>query len=104
MVDRAVTPILTFTRGEFDRELVRLGDVIVGEISEYRGQRIKATFSLRLPEYHRSSFRPAPSFEAAREIIRREVEEWLVRLGVFYPEQPIEFHIIDNSPKEACRA
>ena len=95
-----MTPILTFTRGEFDRELVRLGDVIVGEVSRHNGNRVRATFSLRLPEC-RWSFRPAESFDFARKEIQREIEDWFVRLGVFYPEQPIEVLIIDGNAKEA---
>ena len=84
-----MTLILTFIKGEFDRELVRLGDVIVGEISPHKSGRVHATFSLRLPDC-RWAFRPAVSFEAARESVQHEVERFLVRLGVFYPEQPIE--------------
>jgi|GEM_PF-2953192 hypothetical protein len=98
-----MTPILTFTRGEFDRELVRLGEVIVGEVSVHNGSKVRAIFSLRLPECH-WSFRPALSFEQARKTIQREVEEWFVRAGVFYPEQPIEVHIIDGNAREARSA
>jgi hypothetical protein len=98
-----MTPILTFTRGEFDRELVRLGEVIVGEVSPHIGQRVLATFSLRLPEC-RWSFRPAPSFEEARKIIQREIEDWFVRAGIFYPDQPIEVHVIDGNAREARSA
>ena len=98
-----MTPILTFTRGEFDRELVRLGDVIVGEVSPHNGGHVHATYSLRLPDC-RWAFRAAVSFEAARESVQHEVERFLVRCGVFYPEQPIEVEIIDGNAREARRA
>jgi hypothetical protein len=98
-----MTPVLTFTRGEFDRELVRLGDVIVGEVSVHNGSKVRATFSLRLPEC-RWSFRPASSFEEARKKIQAEIEHWFVRAGVFYPDQPIEVHIIDGNAREARTA
>jgi len=62
----------------------------------HNGSKARATFSLRLPEC-RWAFRPAASFEEARKIIRHEVEDWFVRAGVFYPEQPIEVHVIDNA-------
>jgi hypothetical protein len=98
-----MTPILTFTRGEFDRELVRLGDVVVGEVSVHNGSKVRATFSLRLPEC-RAAFRPATSFEEARKTIQAEIEQWFVRAGVFYPEQPIEVHVIDSNAREARSA
>jgi len=98
-----MTPILTFTRGEFDREVVRLGDVIVGEVSVHNGSKVRATFSLRLPEC-RWSFRPAVSFEEARKTIQTEIKDWFVRCGVFYSDQPIEVQIIDGNAREARRA
>lgn len=98
-----MTPILTFTRGEFDRELVRLGDVIVGEVSLHNGGKVRATFSLRLPEC-RLAFRPAASFEEARKTIQAEIEQWFVRAGIFYPDQPIEVHVIDGNAREARSA
>ncbi len=98
-----MTPILTFTRGDFDRELVRLGHVIVGEVAPHKGVKTRATYSLRLPEC-RWAFRPAVSIEEARRIIQHEVEDWFVRAGVFYPEQPIEVLIIDGNGREAKSA
>jgi hypothetical protein len=85
-----MTPVLTFTRGELDREVVKLGDVVIGEVAPHHGTRARATFSLRLPDSHPSSFRPARSIAQAREMIRASVSEWFLRAGVFYPGQLIE--------------
>lgn len=86
-----MTPTLVFKRGALGREIISLGEVAVGEIAPYHGQTARATFMLRLPECARSSFRPAVSIEAARKIVAGEVSEWLLRAGVFYPGQLIDF-------------
>jgi hypothetical protein len=90
-----MTPTLTFTKGELGREIVRLGDVVIGDVAPYSGARhYNAIFSLRLPDTP-AAFRPTRSFGEARELIRKDVSEWFLRAGVFYPEQLIEVAFLD---------
>jgi hypothetical protein len=85
-----MTPVLTFIAGPLERELVRLGDVVIGEVAPHNGsRRTHATFTIRLPECS-SSFRPAESIERARGIVASEVREWLTRAGVIRPGETVE--------------
>jgi hypothetical protein len=88
-------PILKFTRGEMGREVVQLGAVTIGEVAPHRGLSCKATYALWLPDV-RHSFRPAESMSRARAAVEHAVEEFLLRIGVFYPGQCLEIRIEGN--------
>lgn len=87
-----MTPVLKFVRGATGREVVQLGAVTIGEVAPHRGERVQATYAVWLPEL-RHSFVPAESMSRARAAVERVVEEFLLRIGVFYPGQEVEVRI-----------
>jgi hypothetical protein len=86
-------PILSFTHSELSREIVRLGNAIIGEITPYNGREATAAYLLRLPDGLTTRFQPVSSMQAARRRVVAEVSEWLLLAGVFYPGQLIEFEL-----------
>jgi hypothetical protein len=90
-------PILKFTRGETGREVVQLGAVTIGEVAPHRGVHARATYALWLPDV-RHSFVPAESMARARAAVEHVVEEFLLRIGVFYPGQCLEIRIEGEGP------
>jgi hypothetical protein len=99
-----MTPILKFTREELGREVATLGAVRVGEVMRQVG-RPQAGYAVWLPDVP-TAFRPAESMFAARSAIARLVDDWLTRIGVFYPGQGVEVRMPDEDGElaEARRA
>ncbi len=83
-----MTPVLKFERGVDGREVVHLGAVRVGEVAPFPGDRIRATWRLWLPDFGRHV--GADSLFIARSRVIGAVEEWLLRIGVFYPGQSVD--------------
>lgn len=76
-----VSPV-TFTPCQLGRETVYLGDKIIGCIVSHAGSATsRATAMIFLPDVPRKQ-QQAPSFERAREIVQREVEEWVRAAGL----------------------
>lgn len=77
--------MLTFHSGPGDTTTIRLGDVIVGSMTDVTtyGTRIKSPcwVSLNLPDMS-NSVRSAPSLEAGERIAEVMLREWLRRAGV----------------------
>jgi len=89
-----MTPILHFERkipGNAT-ETVRMGAVVIGTIQPVHYRDHQAAYALWLPDMLRG-FRPAGSFFQARSALIRAVEEWLLRIGVFYPGQSVEIRV-----------
>ena len=95
-------PILTFTRGEFGREVVMLGAEIIGEVAPHRGERARVTYALWQCGA-RHSFVPAASIEAARTAVADLVNDWLLRTGVFYPGQEVVVRLPDEAASARAR-
>lgn len=89
-----MTPILTFTREALGREVATLGAVQVGEVSRHLGRRSQATYAVWLPGIPHA-FRPADSVFNARSAVVRAIDDWLTRIGVFYPGQGVEVCVPD---------
>jgi hypothetical protein len=87
-----MTPILTFTAEELGREVATLGAVPVGQVMRFIGPRAQASYAVHLPDVPRS-FHPAGSMAQARTAIEKVVNEWLLRIGVFYPGQGVEVRV-----------
>jgi hypothetical protein len=87
-----VTPILTFTRQELGREVAMLGVVQVGEVMRQLGRPAQASYAVWLPDVPKS-FRPAPSVSAARSAVQAAIDDWLLRIGVFYPGQGVDVQV-----------
>jgi hypothetical protein len=85
-----MTPVLSFKPGELNREVVNLGVEMIGEIICSTLPRRQVTYVVRL-HGARTCFILAASVPAARQEIRQLVEEWLVRLGIFYPGECVTF-------------
>jgi hypothetical protein len=88
-----MTPVLSFKPGELNREVVSLGVEMIGEIiCSEASRRVggQVSYAVQLHGVRRG-FIPAASVPAARQEIRHLVEEWLVRLGVFYPGECLTF-------------
>lgn len=83
-------PILGFTPGELRRERVTLGAEEIGEIIGQGGGLVAYRVHLHSV---RSAFRAATSIAIAREAIERDVNEWLIRLGVLFPGLGVELRI-----------
>jgi hypothetical protein len=92
-------PILKFVRGATGREVVQLGAVTIGEVAPHRGLGCKATYALWLPDV-RHSFVPAGSMSRARAAVERAVEEFLLRIGVFYPGQGVEVRLMTDDGRQ----
>jgi hypothetical protein len=97
-----VTPILTFAKSDIGREVAMLGAVQVGEVMRQVG-RPHATYAVWLPDVPRS-FRPAESMFIARSALVRMVEDWLLRIGVFYPGQGVEVRLVEAEPNKKANA
>jgi hypothetical protein len=78
-------PVLAFAGDGLGGWIVALGAERIGEILPAGSA---AAWRVIL-HGERSAFRRANSAEAARRAIERAVNEWLVRLGVFYPGQAV---------------
>jgi hypothetical protein len=86
-----MTPVLSFKPGELNREVVSLGVEMIGEIICHSVLPVpRVCYAVRLHGV-RTGFIPAASVPAARQEIRRLVEEWLVRLSIFYPGEAVQF-------------
>jgi hypothetical protein len=85
-------PQLRFAVGVFDRETVSLGAEQIGEIVPHDGDHF--AWRVMLHGLH-SAFRQAESRSRARAAIERAVNEWLTRLGLFYPGLGVEMVVID---------
>jgi hypothetical protein len=98
-----MTPILTFTRDEFDREVARLGARRIGEARNFNGgRRARAIWSIWLPDKERKN-RPEDSMFSARSAIVRAVNEWLLETGIFYPGQSVEIKIDGEDDDDQTR-
>lgn len=91
-----MTPVLTFKPEELGREVATLGAVRVGEVMRFAGGKAQATYSVWLPDMPQQ-FRPAESTFIARSAIVRLVEDWLLRIGVFYPGQSVEVRLPEQA-------
>jgi hypothetical protein len=98
-------PVLTFSRAEIAlyREIVRLGDVLIGEVSPFHGDRVHATYAIWLPDHERR-FVGVESMPAARAAIESAVNQWLLRIGVFYPGQGVTVEYGRDVRREARSA
>jgi len=66
------------------REVARLGEIIVGELSAFPGRRMAFTWRVKLAD-HSVSVGPAASRKEARGAITGAVNQWLERAGLIYP-------------------
>ncbi len=93
---RPMLPILTFKRRPLDPapgEIVLLGAEPIGEIFGGVGD----YFAWRVDLHGvRSAFQRAESMSRARDAIERAVNDWLNRIGVFYPGLGVELRIEDE--------
>jgi len=94
-----MSPILYFLPRTAESEIVKLGDVMIGEVGNF-SRAPAAHFTVYLPDEQRG-FRPAKSMHEARVAVVRAVEQWLVRVGVFYPGQSIDIEAPTDSELEA---
>lgn len=81
-------PTLYFLPRAAESEIVKLGDVMVGEVGRYSNG-APAHFIVWLPE-ERHGFRPAANLHEARVAVVRAVQRWLARIGVAYPGESID--------------
>lgn len=95
-----MSPILYFLPRNAESEVVKLGDVVVGEVGRYSNIGVPAHWVIWLSDEHRG-FRPAKSMHEGRVALVRAVERWLVRIGVFYPGQSIDVDAPADSDLEA---
>jgi hypothetical protein len=99
-----MTPVLQFTREEMGCEVATLGAVRVGEVMRFAGRgKQQAAYAVWLPDVP-TRFVPAESMFIARSAIVRVVEDWLMRIGVFYPGQGVEMRVPEDDEREARRA
>lgn len=81
-------PVLTFKSSHLRGEVAWLGEVLVGEIMPVPGAR-RLTYSWRVKMPDCNVQGPAPTSHQARSHIECEINEWLVRIGVFLPEEGV---------------
>ena len=97
-----MTPILKFERRELGREVAMLGAIQIGEVMSQLG-RPHATYAVWLPDVPKS-FRPADSMFGARSALVRAVDNWLLRIGVFYPGQGVDVQVPEAATAELKEA
>lgn len=95
---RPMIPILTFGRPDvFGRVAVSLGAELIGEIAPQDGDAVAYRVMLHGLS---SAFRPAESAARARGAIEHVVNEWLTRLGLFYPGLGVDIVMPDADGTE----